>query len=37
LYWVVFLQNGEIWTFANYEVRACKNVTIGRDRVDKPV
>lgn len=32
LYWVVFLQNGEIWTFANPDVRAMDNLTINRVR-----
>lgn len=31
LYWTVFItETGEIWTFANREVRASKNVTLGR-------
>lgn len=31
LYWTVFITaTGEIWTFANREVRASKNITIGR-------
>lgn len=31
LYWVVFMTaTGEIWTFANKEVRASKNITLGR-------
>ena len=25
LFWVVFLQNGECWTFPNDQIRACKN------------
>lgn len=32
LYWVVFLQSGEIWTFANPDVRACANLTVGRGK-----
>ena len=31
LYWTVFTtETGEIWTLANKEVRACKNITLGR-------
>ena len=30
LYWVVFLNNGEIWEFPNNLVRASSNFTIGR-------
>lgn len=31
LYWVVSINNtGEIWTFPNHEVRAVKNITLGR-------
>lgn len=30
LYWTVFLDNGEIWTFSNTEVRADSNETWGR-------
>lgn len=31
LYWTVLITStGEIWTFANREVRATKNVTLGR-------
>lgn len=31
LHWVIFLDNnGEIWTYPNREVRAVKNITIGR-------
>lgn len=31
LYWTVFItETGEIWTFSNSEVRACKNITLGR-------
>lgn len=28
--WVVFLDNGEIWSFQNRDVRLEKNVTYGR-------
>lgn len=31
LYWTVFITaTAEIWTFANHEVRASKNITLGR-------
>jgi hypothetical protein len=31
LYWVVFIKDtGECWTFSNPEIRACKNISIGR-------
>lgn len=30
LYWVVFLDNSEIWVFKNSEVRLSKNITLGR-------
>lgn len=31
LFWVVFLDaTGECWTYANPEIRAQKNVTLGR-------
>lgn len=30
LKWVVFLQNGECWTFENPLVKADKNITLGR-------
>lgn len=31
LYWTVFITaTGEVWTFPNSEVRASKNVTLGR-------
>ncbi|MEQ1612172.1 MAG: hypothetical protein ABL904_05425 [Hyphomicrobiaceae bacterium] len=37
LMWTVFLDdNGECWTFDNREVRACKNITLGRRQVSKP-
>jgi len=37
LYWTVFITaTGEIWTFANREVRADKNITLGRTHVDVP-
>lgn len=31
LYWDVFInETGECWTFSNKEIRACKNITLGR-------
>lgn len=31
LHWVVFINDTkECWTFPNSEVRACKNITLGR-------
>ena len=37
LYWTVFLDtNGECWTFSNREVRALKNISLGRVGVEKP-
>ncbi|MET4676052.1 hypothetical protein [Luteibacter sp. ME-Dv--P-043b] len=37
LYWTVFITaTGEIWTFANREVRASKNITIGRTAPTAP-
>ncbi len=31
LYWTVFITaTGEIWTYANRDVRASKNITLGR-------
>ncbi len=30
LYWIVFLDNCEIWTFKNSEVRLSKNISLGR-------
>jgi hypothetical protein len=31
LYWVVFItETGECWTFGNPDIRACKNITLGR-------
>lgn len=35
LYWTVFITaTGEIWTFSNREVRASKNITLGRTQVE---
>ncbi|MBB3225639.1 hypothetical protein FHW69_000229 [Luteibacter sp. Sphag1AF] len=37
LYWTVFItETGEIWTFANREVRASKNITLGRVSPSSP-
>ncbi len=37
LYWTVFItETGEIWTFANRQVRASKNITLGRTNPAKP-
>jgi hypothetical protein len=34
LQWVVFLdKNGECWTFQNPEIRAQKNITLGREHI----
>jgi hypothetical protein len=31
LYWVIFIDDtGECWTYGNPEVKACKNITLGR-------
>ena len=38
LYWTVLITDtGEIWTFANSEVRAGKNITLGRIAPTKPM
>jgi hypothetical protein len=37
LYWTVFITaTGEIWTFSNREVRAGKNITMGRTHPQVP-
>lgn len=37
LYWTVFITDtGEIWTFSNREVRASKNITLGRVAPSSP-
>src|ERR1700748_2036012 len=37
LYWTVFItETGEIWTFSNREVRAIKNITLGRVAPSSP-
>ena len=35
-FWVCFCEDGQIWQFANSAVRACKNITLGRTKVEKP-
>ncbi len=30
LQWTVFLENGEVWTYGNEDVRAATNITLGR-------
>jgi len=36
LYWVTAInETHEVWTFANHEVRAAKNITLGRDKVSR--
>lgn len=37
LYWTVFLENGEIWTFQNEDVRCCKNITLDRKHPSMPI
>lgn len=35
LYWTVLITDtGEVWTFSNREVRAAKNITLGRTHVE---
>jgi hypothetical protein len=37
LYWTVFItETGEIWTFSNRDVRASKNITLGRTSPSQP-
>lgn len=36
LYWVVFIHDShECWTFSNKEIRACKNITLGRYGIEQ--
>jgi len=35
-FWVCFCRNGAIMEFANSEVRACRNLTVGRNSPDRP-
>lgn len=38
LYWTVFITaTGEIWTFSNRDVRAGKNITLGRTCIRGPI
>ena len=38
LYWTVLITaTGEIWTYPNHQVRATKNITLGRTRPENPV
>lgn len=38
LYWTVLITaTGEIWTYANRQVRASKNITLGRTHPESPV
>ena len=30
LYWTIFMDNGEIWTLNNKEIRFCKNISLDR-------
>lgn len=37
LLWVCFINDtGEVWTFSNENVRAAKNITIGRTKPNEP-
>ena len=37
LFWTVFIEaSGQIWTFENEKVRACRNYTLGRTAPEKP-
>jgi hypothetical protein len=37
LYWTVLItESGEIWTFSNRQVRASKNITLGRVAPETP-
>jgi hypothetical protein len=35
--WTVFHEDGQIWTWPNYEVRCCRNVTLSRPNPEKPM
>jgi len=35
-FWVCFCRNGAVMEFANSEVRACRNLTVGRDDPERP-
>jgi hypothetical protein len=34
--WTCFHEDGQIWTWSNEEVRACRNVTLCRGNPEKP-
>ena len=37
IHWVVFLtENGQCWTFPNEKIRAQRNITIDRNKPEKP-
>jgi uncharacterized cupin superfamily protein len=37
LYWTVLITaTGEIWTYPNHQVRATKNITLGRTHPENP-
>jgi hypothetical protein len=36
LLWTVFLENGQVWTFPNEQVRAGRNFTADRPAPEKP-
>jgi len=36
LEWVCAHQNGEIWSWLNYDVRVCVNITFGRREISMP-
>lgn len=36
LYWIVFLDNGQVWRLPNEQVRACKNYTAERPNPERP-
>lgn len=36
LLFTVMLDNGEVWTFSNKEIRGCKNISMDRKDPSKP-
>jgi hypothetical protein len=34
--WTCFHEDGQIWTWSNEDVRACRNVTLSRENPEKP-
>ena len=37
IHWVVFLEtNGQCWTFPNEQIRAQRNITLGRNNPERP-